>query len=126
MGTWELVKKPRGVELIANKFVFMKKQDKEGNLLKYKARLVTKGYSQRPGHDYVEMHSPVIRLETIRALLATVVKHKLYIHQMDTKGTYLNGVLKEKVYIKQPEGFNNGSRHICQLVKMLYGLKQAG
>ena len=126
MGTWELVEKPRGVVPIANKFVFTKKHNKEGNLLKYKARLVTKGCFQRPGQDYVKTHSPIVRLETIRVLLAIAVKHKLIIYQMDIKGTYLNGVLKEKVYMKQPEGFDDRSRCICQLIKMLYSLKQAG
>ena len=126
MGTWELVEKPRGVVPITNRFVFVKKCDKEGKLLKYKARLVAKGCSQRPGYDYLEMHSPVVRLQTIRALLALAVKHKLYIHQMDIKGTYLNGTLKERVYMRQPEGFDDGSRHICRLIKTLYGLKQAG
>ena len=126
MGTWELVEKPRGVVPIANRFVFTKKCDKEGKLLKYKARLVAKGCSQRPGYDYLETHSPIVRLETIRALLALAVKHKLYIHQMDIKGAYLNGTLKERVYMRQPEGFDDGSGHICRLIKTLYGLKQAG
>jgi len=65
MGTWRLVDKPASVIPIANKFVFTKKRDKEGRLLKYKARLVTKGCAQRPGFDYVETHSLVVRLETI-------------------------------------------------------------
>ena len=65
MGTWRLVDKPAGVIPIANKFVFTKKRDKEGRLLKYKARLVTKGCAQQPGFDYVETHSLVVHLETI-------------------------------------------------------------
>ena len=80
----------------------------------------------RPGHDYLETHSPIVRLETIRALLVLAVKCKLYIHQMDIKGTYLNGKLKEKVYMKPPEGFDNRTGCICLLIKTLYGLKQAG
>jgi len=83
MGTWELVEKLKGVVPIANKFVFAKKHNREGNLLKYKVRLVAKGCSQRPGHNYADMHSPVVRLKTIRALLVIAVKCKLYIHQMD-------------------------------------------
>jgi len=126
MGTWKLVEKPPGVIPIANKFVFAKKRDKEGKPQKYKARLVAKGCAQRLGYDFLEMHSPVVRVETIRLLLAVAAKHKLYIHQMDIKGTYLNGILKEKVYMKQPEGYDDGTGHICLLIKTLYGLKQAG
>ena len=125
-GTWELVEKPKGVVPMVNKFVFAKKRDKEGKLIKYKARLVTKGCAQRLGYDYLETHSPIVRLDTIRALLVIAVKRKLYIHQLDIKGAYLNGILKEKVYMKQPEGFDNGRRCICRLIKTLYSLKQAG
>jgi len=65
MGTWKLVEKPPDVIPITNKWVFTKKQDKMGQIIKYKARLVAKGCAQRPGHDYVETHSPVIRLEIL-------------------------------------------------------------
>ena len=126
MGTWKLVDKPRNIIPISNKFVFTKKRDKDGNLLKYKARLVAKGYAQRPGYDYVDTHSPVVRLETIRAILAIAPSRKLHIHQLDIKGAYLNGTLKEKVYMKQPEGYEDGTGRVCQLIKTLYGLKQAG
>jgi len=126
MGTWKLIDKPPGLVPIANKWVYTKKRDKEGNVVKYKARLVAKGCAQRPGHDYLETHSLVVRMESIRAILAIAATHKLHMHQMDIKGTYLNGMLKEHVYMKQPEGFNNGTGRICQLIKTLYGLKQAG
>jgi len=126
MGTWKLVEKPPGVIPITNKFVFAKKRDKEGKLQKYKARLVAKGCAQCPGYDFLEMHSPVIRVETIRLLLAVAAKRKLYIHQIDIKGAYLNSILKEKVYMKQPEGYDDGTGCICLLIKTLYGLKQAG
>ena len=68
MGTWKLVDKPRNIIPISNKFMFTKKWDKDRNLLKYKARLVAKGYAQHPGYDYVDTHSPVIRLETIQVI----------------------------------------------------------
>jgi len=126
MGTWELVDKPAGAMPIANKWVFNKKRNKEGVLTKYKARLVAKGCTQHPGHDYLETHSPVVRLETIRAILAIALTRKLHIQQMDVKGAYLNGTLKERVYMQQPEGFADGTGQVCLLVKTLYGLKQAG
>ena len=126
MGTWKLVDKPPGVTPIANKWVFAKKRDKMGQVTKFKARLVAKGCAQRPGHDYVETHSPVVRLETIRAILSLIPKEKLIVRQMDVKGAYLNGTLKERVYMRQPEGYEDGTDRMCLLIKTLYGLKQAG
>jgi len=126
MGTWALVDKPSDALPITNKWVFQKKINKEGQIIKYKARLVMKGCAQRPGHDYLETHSPVVRLETIRVILAMVPAKKLVVQQMDIKGAYLNGILKEKVYMHQPEGFEDETKKICLLIKTLYGLKQSG
>ena len=113
MGTWKLVDKPHDAIPISNRFVFNKKKDQDGNILKYKARLVAKGYAQRPGFDFVDTHSPVVRLETIRAILAIAPTHRLFIHQLDVKGAYLNGILKEKIYMKQPEGYSDGTNKVC-------------
>ena len=111
---------------ISNKWVFTKKRNKDGVLTRYKARLIAKGCTQCPGYDYLETHSLVVWLETIRAILALAPSCKLHIHQMDIKGVYLNGKLKEHVYMRQPEGFEDGTGHICLLIKTLYCLKQAG
>jgi hypothetical protein len=126
MGTWKLIESPPNAIPIANKWVYIKKHDQLGKLIKYKARLVAKGYAQRPGYDYVETFSPVVRMETVRAVLALTVKNKYKIQQMDIKGAYLNGILKEKVYMKQPEGYDDGTGRICELIKTIYGLKQSG
>ena len=125
MGTWKLVEKPPDVELIGNKFVFAKKRDKDRTLIKHKARLIAKGCAQRPGFNYFEMHAPVVCLETIRAILAIAPTRKLYIQQLDVKGAYLNGKLTERMYMKQPEGYDDRTRRVCQLIKTLYSLKQA-
>jgi hypothetical protein len=71
------------------------------------------------------MFSPVVRFETIRVLLAMVVSKKLKVCQLDVKGTYLNGILTQPIYMEQPTGFGNGSGLICLLIKSIYGLKQA-
>ena len=117
---------PLDPNTIANKFIFTKKRDNKGNTLKYKARLVAKGYAQQPGFDYVNTHSPMVWMETIQAILAIAPTRKLHIHQLDVKGAYLNGTLKEKIFIKQPEGYGDGTNRVCLLIKTLYGLKQAG
>jgi len=124
-GTWELVDKPMDAVPLSNKWVFVWKHDKEGQILKYKAHLVARGFSQRPGFDYVETHSPVVQLESIRALLAIAITKHFSIQQMDVKGAYLNGILKETMYMRQPKGFTDGSNQVCKLIKTLYGLKQS-
>ena len=106
--------------------MFIKKYNKNSDLLKYKGRLVAKGCSQRPGHDYQETYSPVVRMETLHMILVIAVIKSDSILQMDVKRAYLNGTLKEKVYMMQPEGHDDGTGCVCLLVKMLYGLKQSG
>jgi hypothetical protein len=126
MKTWELVDPPEGRVPVGNKWVLVRKFNKQGELVKYKARLVAKGYSQIPGMDYTDTYSPVVRLETIRTILALAVTQDWEIQQMDVKGAYLNGILKEEVYMNQPEGYEDGTSRLCRLIKTLYGLKQSG
>jgi len=76
--------------------------------------------------NYLETHSPIVRIETIRAILAIATAKRLKIQQMDVKGAYLNGTLKETLYMRQPDSFNDGSGRVCHLIKTLYGLKQSG
>ena len=126
MGTWETVQKPPDAVPITNKWVFIKKRNKEGEVVRHKARLVVKGCAQRPGFDYMETFSPVVRMDTLRAILALVPIKGLKMQQMDVKGTYLNGTLQETIYMRQPEGCEDGTGRVCRLIKPLYGLKQAG
>jgi len=95
MGTWELVDKPPDAVPIANKWVLTKKYNKQGELVKFKARLVAKGYAQHPRQDYNKTFSPVVRLETIRAILVLIPAKNLRVQQMDVKGAYLNQLLEE-------------------------------
>jgi hypothetical protein len=126
MKTWELIDPPEGRIPVGNKWVLVRKFNRAGELVKNKARLVAKGYSQIPGMDYTDTYSPVVRLETIRTILALAVSQNWEIQQMDVKGAYLNGILKEEVFMNQPEGYEDGTLRLCRLIKTLYGLKQSG
>ena len=99
----------------------------DGDIDKYKARLVVKGYKKREGLDYFDTYSPVTRIISIRMLIAIAAVYKLEIHQMDVKTAFLNGDLKEEIYFEQPEGFivPGQEQKVCRLIKSFYGLKQA-
>jgi hypothetical protein len=124
---WELVEPPPNRRTIGSKWVFKRKVDADGEVERYKARLVAQGRSQRFGLDYEETFSPVVRFESIRAAIALGVQHKLQLHQMDVSTAFLHGELAEEVYMKQPQGFiEQGKEHlVCQLKRSIYGLKQS-
>ena len=120
--TWELVDLPPGHKAIKLKWVFKLKIDRH-----FHARLVAKGFTQIPGIDYDETFSPVARFESLQLLLALAALQNWEIHQMDVKSAFLNGVLNEEIYMKQPQGFiaARQEKKVCQLKKAIYGLKQA-
>ncbi|GJV03198.1 retrovirus-related pol polyprotein from transposon TNT 1-94 [Tanacetum coccineum] len=124
---WTLVPAPYGKTIIGSKWVFRNKRDETGIVIKNKARLVAQGYNQQEGIDYDETFAPVARLEAIRIFLAFATYMNFIVYQMDVKSAFLNGKLKEEVYVKQPLGFesNEFPNHVCKLDKALYGLKQA-
>ena len=122
--TWILVDAPSGRKVINCRWVFAKKINPDGTD-RFKARLVVKGFCQREGIDYVETFSPVARFDTIRFVLSVAACEKLKLGQFDVKTAFLNGKLKEEIYMKQPEGFNDGTSRVCKLLRSLYGLKQA-
>ncbi|GKE74874.1 retrovirus-related pol polyprotein from transposon TNT 1-94, partial [Tanacetum coccineum] len=110
-----------------SRWVFKNKKDETGIVIKNKARLVAQGYNQQEGIDYDETFAPVVRLEAIRIFLAFATYMNFIVYQMDVKSVFLNGKLKEEVYVKQPPGFesNEFPNHVFKLDKALYGLKQA-
>ncbi|GJV52691.1 retrovirus-related pol polyprotein from transposon TNT 1-94 [Tanacetum coccineum] len=111
--------------IIALKWIYKVKLDEYGDVLKNKARLVAKGYHQEEGLDFEESFTPVARLEAIRIFLANAASKNMTVYQIDVKTAFLNGELKEEVYVSQPEGFVDPDHphHVYRLKKALYGLK---
>ncbi|GKD70829.1 retrovirus-related pol polyprotein from transposon TNT 1-94, partial [Tanacetum coccineum] len=102
---WELVSCPDNVFVIKLKWIYKVKIDESGRVLKNKARLVAQGFKQEEGIDFEESFAPVARIEAIRIFVANAAHKNMTIYQMDVKMTFLNGELKEEVYVSQPEGF---------------------
>ncbi|GJU49259.1 retrovirus-related pol polyprotein from transposon TNT 1-94 [Tanacetum coccineum] len=124
---WELVSCPDKVMLIKLKWIYKVKTDEFGGVLNNKARLVARGFRQEEGIDFKESFAPVARIEAIRIFVANAANKNITIFQMDVKTAFLNGELKEEVYVSQPEGFVDQEypSHVYKLKKALYGLKQA-
>ncbi|GJT38248.1 retrovirus-related pol polyprotein from transposon TNT 1-94 [Tanacetum coccineum] len=103
------------------------KLDELGGVLKNKARLVARGYRQEEGIDFEESFAPVARLEVIRIFIAFAAHMNMIVYQMDVKTAFLSGILREEVYVSQPDGFVDpeNPNHVYRLKKALYGLKQA-
>ncbi|GKA99878.1 retrovirus-related pol polyprotein from transposon TNT 1-94 [Tanacetum coccineum] len=124
---WELVPRPDKVMVITLKWIYKVKLDELGGILKNKARLVARGYRQEEGIDFEESFAPVARLEAIRIFLAFAAHINMIVYQMNVKTAFLNGILREKVYVSQPDRFvdPDNPNHMYRLKKALYGLKQA-
>jgi hypothetical protein len=103
--TWELVELPENKVPIGSKWLYKSKFKADSSIDKYKARLVAKGYSQKERIDYEDTFAPIAKLNTIRVLIALATKNNWKLHQLDVKSAFLNGDLKEEVYLVQPEGF---------------------
>ncbi|KAJ9697292.1 hypothetical protein PVL29_009194 [Vitis rotundifolia] len=126
-GVWDLIELPHGCKPVGCKWVFKTKRDPRGQIERYKARLVVKGYSQREGIDFKETFSPVSTKDSFRVIMAIIAHFDLELHQMDVKTAFLNGDLDEDVYMEQPIGFAEVGKEdlVCKLNKSIYGLKQA-
>jgi hypothetical protein len=124
---WEIVPRPKSKDVVSSKWLFKIKHVVDGSIDKYKAKFVAHGFSQKEGIDYEETFTHVARYTSIRTIITLAAKMKWKLHQMNIKTAFLNGVIKEEVYIEQPQGFEVEDRktHVCKLKKALYGLKQA-
>jgi hypothetical protein len=110
--------------VIGTKWVFKNKQREDGEVVRNKARIVTQGFSQVEGLDFGETFAPVARLEAIKILLAFAVSKRFKLYQMNMNSTFLNGVMQEEVFVRQPPGFENPKypNRVYKLSKVLYRL----
>ncbi|GKB94911.1 zinc finger, CCHC-type containing protein [Tanacetum coccineum] len=125
--TWVLANLPLGCKPLGFKWIFKTNLTIDGTIKKFKARLVIQGFRKKLGINYFDTYAPVVRISTIRLLIALASIHNLIIHQMDVKPAFLNGELVEEVYMNQPQGIimPGNENKVCKLIKSLYGLKQA-
>ncbi|CAI7785748.1 unnamed protein product [Closterium sp. NIES-54] len=124
MGTWELVERPRRVNIMKNRWVLTTKYCIDDTVEREKARLVVKGFTQVCGADYDETYSPVSSYVTLRIFLSIVAVLNLNLMQLGMKNAFLQSKLDRVLYMYQPNYFNDGTGRVCKLLKSLYGLKQ--
>ena len=124
-GTWYLVPNDASKNVVDCKWIFKVKYKSDGSIERYKARVVAKGFTQRPGVDYHSTFSPVIKPTTVRLVLSIAIQKGWNLHHLDVNNAFLHGHLEEEVYMKQPPGFQdpNFPTHICRLHHPIYGLK---
>nr|GEV47411.1 retrovirus-related Pol polyprotein from transposon TNT 1-94 [Tanacetum cinerariifolium] len=125
---WELVPRLDYIMIKALKWIYKVKLDEYGDVLKNKARLVAKGYRQEEGIHFEELFASVARIEAIGIFTTNAANKNMTIYQMDVKTTFLNGELKEEVFVSKPEGFVDPDHptHVYRLKKALYGLNPGG
>ncbi|GKE85098.1 retrovirus-related pol polyprotein from transposon TNT 1-94, partial [Tanacetum coccineum] len=116
---WELVSKPSNVMLIKLKWIFKVELDEYGGVLKNKVQLVAKGYRHEEGNGFDELFAPVARIEAICIFIAYATHKYMTVYQMDVKTDFLNGVLREEVFVSQPEGLadQDHPNHVFKLRK---------
>ncbi|GJY62683.1 retrovirus-related pol polyprotein from transposon TNT 1-94 [Tanacetum coccineum] len=127
LGVWKLVDRPLCQNVIKLKWIWKNKRDEEDTVIRNKAHLVAKGYAQKEGIDFKESFPPIARLEAVMLFIAYAAHKSFPVYQMHIKTAFLNGPLKEEVYVNQPDGFVDLHHpdKVYHLKKSLYGLKQA-
>ena len=127
-GTWRLVKRPPDANVVDSKWVLKIKKNAAGEIDKYKAQLVARGFTQIYGVDYYETYSPVARLASFRLLMAIAARNGWALDNFDFDQAFLNSILGEDeiIYLEQPPGYKRKDREqwVYRLLKSLYGLKQ--
>jgi hypothetical protein len=121
------VPRPRQANVVTRKWIFKHKFSADGTLERYKARWVLRGFTQRPGVDFAETFSSVVKPATVRTMLSLALSRRWHVHHLDVKSEFLHGTLTETVYCQQLSGFEDSAHpdYVYRLNKSLYGLKQA-
>lgn len=122
---WTIVDRPSSCNIVSCKWIYKLKSDYSGNCVVYKARLVARGFSQKPGVDYTDTFSPVVRHSTLRILFCIANELNMDMEHIDINTAFLHSKLDECIYMEQPLGFSCDNGKVCLLNKSLYGLKQA-
>ncbi|CAI7863909.1 unnamed protein product [Closterium sp. NIES-54] len=125
MGTWELVERPRGVNIMKNRWVLTTKYSIDDTFEHEKARLVVKGITQVCGADYDERYSPVSSYVKLRIFLSIVAVLDLDLLPLNMKNAFLQSKLDRVLYMYQLDYFDDGTCRVCKLLRSLYGLKHS-
>ena len=123
MGTWKLIPRPENTPVLSGKWVYKIKKKLDGSIL-YKARWVVRGFEQIYGVNYDQTFASVVKSMSYKVLFAIMAYYDLDCEQMDVITAFLNALLREKVHVQQPTGYEEGDL-VCLLLRALYGLKQA-
>ena len=117
---------PENANIVSCRWIFKYKRNDKGQIIKRKARLVARGFTQQVGIDYFDTYSPTLKQDSLRIITAIASQNGFSIRQIDVNAAYLNADLTEDIYVKAPEGFNKENKQYWKLKKALYGLKQSG
>jgi hypothetical protein len=127
--TWTLVPRPKNQKILKSKWVYKLKTDLDGNIIRYKSRLVVQGFRQNFLEDYIDTFSSVLHKSSFRCFLSIATSKGYKLRHIDIDTAFLNADIEEgvEIYIEQPEGFVDPENpdHVCLLQKSLYGIKQA-
>ena len=123
--TWDLVPKPKDVDVITCKWVYKLKKATNGTIVRHKTRFVARGFSQKYGLDYEQVFSPVEKMVTVRTIIFLAANKDWTLWQFDVKNAFLYGKLDRDIFMEQPQRFvfEKFPNYVCRLKKTLYGLK---